>query len=78
MEGSERDVVVVAVEGLRACEDHADLMRAVYEQRLNDERALRLYAEREARVGRLGLVVGVVLGGAAAVGVLAAAEGVTR
>lgn len=73
-----RDLGPVAVEGLRACEDHADALRAVYEQRLADERALRLYAEREARVGRLGLVVGVVLGGAAAVGVLAAAEGVTR
>lgn len=69
-----RDTLPVAVAGLRACEDHADLVRAVYEDRLRDERALRALAEREARVGRIGFVAGVVAGGAAVVGVLVAAD----
>lgn len=75
-----RDLYPLAVEGLRACEDAADLRRAVYEDRLTDERAARRWAEREATGLRLAvpvaLVGGVVLGGAAAIGVLAAADGV--
>lgn len=73
-----RDLGPVAVEGLRACEDHADMMRAVYEQRLADERALRLYAEREARVARAGAIAGIFAGMTVTLGVLAAVEGVTR
>lgn len=75
-----RDLYPLAVEGLRACEDTADLRRAIYEDRLTDERAARRWAEREATGLRLAvpvaLVGGVVLGGGAAIGVLAVADGV--
>lgn len=68
-----RDLYPVAVAGLRACEDAADLRRAVYEDRLTEERAARQWAERQAAGLRLAvpaaLVGGVVLGGAAVVGV---------
>lgn len=75
-----RDTLPPVLAALHACEDLADARTTVYEDRLTDERAAREWAERDARVQRLAvpvaLVGGVVLGGAAAIGALAASEGV--
>ena len=68
----------LALQGLRACEEQADMRRIVYEERLRDERQGRALAEAEARrlrvVAPIAVVGGVLAGAALTVGVLAAAD----